>query len=262
MKKGFCLGTLPGDSVEDRFKLGKDAGFDGIEIGTLENDGDRQNYKMISNQVGIDLFSVMNAKHWSLPLSHPDQEVRTGSAQGVIDSIETAAVIGASTVLLVPAVVNPEISYEDAYSRSQAEIKNLIPVSEEKNVKISIENVWNKFLLSPIEFVNYIDEFESDCIGAYFDVGNILLYGYPQHWIRSIGNRMDKVHIKGFNTNGFRWTGLIEDCSIDWNSVMAALSDISYDGYITAELGVDQNDPIGGTHKISQDMDRIIAGEV
>ena len=77
MKKGICLGTLPGDSVEDRFKLGKDAGFDGIEIGTLENDGDRQNYKMISNQVGIDLFSVMNAKHWSLPLSHPDQEVRT-----------------------------------------------------------------------------------------------------------------------------------------------------------------------------------------
>ena len=262
MKKGICIGTLPGGSIEDRFKLGKDAGFDGIEIGTLENDGDRQNCKMLANQAGIDLFSVMNAKHWSSPLSHPNPEVRADSVQGMIDSLDTATVIGASTVLLVPAVVNPEISYEDAYSRSQEEIKSLISVSKEKNVKISIENVWNKFLLSPIEFVNYIDEFESDCIGAYFDVGNILLYGYPQHWIRSIGGRMDKVHIKGFNANGFRWTGLIEDCSIDWNAVMTALSDIGYDEYITAELGVDQNDPIGGTHKISQDMDRIIAGEV
>ncbi|MDP7279436.1 MAG: TIM barrel protein, partial [Candidatus Poribacteria bacterium] len=94
--------------------------------------------------------------------------------------------------------------YEDAYQRSQEEIKKLIPIAAEKGVRISIENVWNKFLLSPIEFVNYIDEFESDSIGAYFDVGNILLYGFPQHWIRSIGERMDKVHIKGFNTNGFR----------------------------------------------------------
>merc|ERR1712098_375223 len=130
-----------------------------------------------------------------------------------------------------PAVVNDDTTYEDAYQRSQKEIKKLIPIAAEKGVRISIENVWNKFLLSPIEFVNYIDEFESDSIGAYFDVGNILLYGFPQHWIRSIGERMDKVHIKGFNTNGFRWTGLIDDCSIDWNAVMVALSDIEYDDY-------------------------------
>ena len=113
-----------------------------------------------------------------------------------------------------------------------------------------------------MEFVKYIDEFNSDMIAAYFDVGNILLYGFPQHWIYTIGNRMDKVHIKGFNSNGFKWTGLIDDCSIDWNAVMTALTDIGYDDYITAELGVDANDPIGGVHKISQDMDRILAGQV
>ena len=133
---------------------------------------------------------------------------------------------------------------------------------EERGIKISLENVWNKFLFSPIEFVNYIDQFESGSIGAYFDVGNILLYGFPQHWIRSIGERMDKVHIKGYNTNGFRWTGLIDDCSIDWNAVMVALSDIEYDDYITAELGVDASDPVGGVHKISQDMDRILSGQI
>ena len=262
MKKGICYGTLAGDSIEDRFQLAREAGFAGVEIGTQENDADRQSLKAMADKNGIDLFSIMNSKHWGLPLSDPDPEVRAGSVQGVIESLDTATVVGASTILLVPAVVNDDTTYEDAYQRSQKEIKKLIPMVEERGIKISIENVWNKFLLSPIEFVNYIDQFESGSIGAYFDVGNILLYGFPQHWIRSIGERMDKVHIKGYNTNGFRWTGLIDDCSIDWNAVMVALSDIEYDDYITAELGVDASDPVGGVHKISQDMDRILSGQI
>jgi len=262
MKKGICYGTLVGDTMEERFQLAKSAGFSGVEIGTQENNSDRKKFKSVADDNDIDLFSVMNTKHWGLPLSDPDPEVRAGSAQGVIESIDTAVTIGASTVLLVPAVVNDNITYEQAYQRSQEEIKKIIPIAKEKDIKISIENVWNKFLLSPIEFVNYIDEFDSEMIAAYFDVGNILLYGFPQHWIYTIGNRMDKVHIKGFNSNGFKWTGLIDDCSIDWNAVMSALTDIGYDDYITAELGVDSNDPVGGVHKISQDMDRILAGQV
>ena len=262
MKKGICYGTLAGDTIEQRFELAKAAGFEGVEINTQENSPDRKKIKSVAEENGIDLFSVMNSKHWGLPLSDPDPKIRSGSVEGVIESIETAVEIGASTVLLVPAVVNGNVTYEQAYQRSQEEINRLIPLAEEKKVKISIENVWNKFLLSPIEFVKYIDEFNSDMIAAYFDVGNILLYGFPQHWIYTIGNRMDKVHIKGFNSNGFKWTGLIDDCSIDWNAVMTALIDIGYDDYITAELGVDSNDPIGGVHKISQDMDRILAGQV
>lgn len=124
------------------------------------------------------------------------------------------------------------------------------------------ENVWNKFLLSPMEFSRYLDEFEDATVTAYFDVGNIVLYGYPQHWIRSLGSRISKVHIKGFNANESRFTYLIEDCTIDWNAVMSALEDIGYDDYMTAELPVDGDNPEGRVHSISDDMDRIIAGNV
>ncbi|MBI1925455.1 sugar phosphate isomerase/epimerase [Candidatus Poribacteria bacterium] len=262
MKKGICIGSLPGNSTEARFKLAKEASFDGIEIGTLENDADRRRNKSIADALELELFSVMNQKHWSHPLSHPDAEVRQASIQGMLDSMETACVIGASTVLLVPAVVNEQVTYEESYTRSQAEIRKLIPKAAEKNLKIAIENVWNKFLLSPIEFARYIDEFESEQVTAYFDVGNIVLYGYPQHWIRTLGRRIDKVHIKGFNAKECRFTYLIEDCTIDWNAVMAALKDVGYNDYMTSELPVNRDNPEGTVHQISQDMDKIIAGKV
>ena len=261
MKKGICIGSLPGDSTEGRFKLAKEVGFDGVEIGTLENTADRQQNRSIADALGLELFSVMNQKHWSHPLSHPDAEVREASIQGMLNSMGTANTIGAHTVLLVPAVVNDQITYEESYARSQAEIRKLISPAEEKGLKISIENVWNKFLLSPMEFVRYIDEFESAHVGAYFDVGNIVLYGYPQHWIRSLGSRIDKVHIKGFNADERRFTYLIEDCTIDWNTVMAALADVGYDDYMTAELPINREDPEGTAAQISRDMDKIIAGE-
>jgi hexulose-6-phosphate isomerase len=262
MKKGICIGSLPGDSLAAKFKLAKDMGFDGVEIGTLETSLERERNKATADTLGLELFSVMNQKHWSHPLSHPDAQVRQASVQGMIDSMETATVIGASTVLLVPAVVNEQATYEEAYARSQAVIRELIPKAAEKNLKISIENVWNKFLLSPIEFVRYIDEFDSDSVAAYFDVGNIVLYGFPQHWIRSLGSRIDKVHVKGFNAKERRFTYLIEDCTIDWNAVMTALSDVGYDDYITAELPTHRDDPYGTVRKISEDMDKIIAGAV
>ena len=262
MKKGICIGSLPGDALETKFKLAKDMGFDGVEIGTLETSLDRERNKATADTFGLELFSVMNQKHWSHPLSHPDEATRQVSIQGMLDSMETCRVIGADTVLLVPAVVNEQVTYEEAYKRSQAVIRELIPAAAEKNLKISIENVWNKFLLSPIEFVRYIDEFESEQVAAYFDVGNIVLYGFPQHWIRSIGSRLDKVHVKGFNAKERRFTYLIEDCTIDWNAVMTALSDVGYDGYITAELPVNRDNPHGTVGQISKDMDRIIAGQV
>lgn len=260
MKKGICIGSLPGDSTEARFKLAKEAGFDGVEIGTLEDDADRIQTKQIATQYQVEVFSVMNSKHWAYPLSDPDEEVRAKSCAGMLDSVVTATAVGADTVLLVPAVVNETTSYEAAYERSQVEIRKLIPEAAKKGVTIALENVWNKFLLSPLEFCQYLDEFESDTITAYFDVGNIVLYGYPQHWIRSLGNRISKVHVKGFNADERKFTYLIEDCTIDWNAVMASLEVVGYDDYITAELPVDPEKPGGRVHSISDDMDRIIAG--
>ena len=262
MKKGICIGSLPGNSTEARFKLAKAAGFDGVEIGTLGNDADRHQTKQLAVQHHLELFSVMNQKHWSHPLSDADDAVRAASRDGMLDSMATATAIGADTVLLVPAVVNEATPYEAAYQRSQTEIRTLIPEATEKGLTIAIENVWNEFLLSPIEFAGYLDEFESDAVTAYFDVGNIVLYGYPQHWIRSLGSRISKVHVKGFNADERRFTYLIEECTIDWNAVMAALSDIGYDDYMTAELPVDAENPEGTVHQISEDMDKIIAGKV
>lgn len=262
MKKGICIGSLPGNSTEARFKLAKAAGFDGVEIGTLENAADRLQTKQLAAQHGIELFSVMNAKHWTYPLSDADESVRAASRDGMLDSMETATAIGADTVLLVPAVVNEATPYELAYHRSRTEIGKLIPHATEKGLTIAIENVWNKFLLSPFEFASYIDAFESPAVTAYFDVGNIVLYGFPQHWIGSLGSRISKVHVKGFNADKRRFTYLIEDCTIDWNAVMTALSDIGYDDYITAELPVDEENPIGTVHQISEDMENIIAGTV
>ncbi len=262
MRKGICIGSLPGDSTEARFKLAKAAGFDGVEIGTLGNAADRLQTRQLAAQHGIELFSVMNARHWAYPLSDADEAVRAASREGMLDSMETATAIGADTVLLVPAVVNDATPYEAAYERSQMEIRKLSPHATEKGLTIAIENVWNKFLLSPLEFARYLDEFESPAVTAYFDVGNIVLYGFPQHWIRSLGSRISKVHVKGFNADDSRWTYLIEDCTIDWNAVMAALADIGYDDYITAELPVDAENPEGTVHQISEDMDTIIAGAV
>lgn len=262
MKKGICIGSIPGDSSEARFKLAKKAGFDGVEIGTLRSDEERTAIKQLADDVGIELCSVMNGKHWSHPLSHADPEVREVSHQAMLDSIATADVIGADTVLLVCAVVNNNITYEDAYDRSQKEISKLILPAKEKGVTIAIENVWNKFLLSPIEFARYIDQFGSRTVKAYFDVGNIVAYGIPQHWILSLGARIAKVHVKGFNAGQHRFTYLIEDCTIDWNAVMTAFNDVGYDDYMTAELPVNADDPEGTVHQINQDMDKIIAGEV
>ena len=262
MKKGICIGSLPGTSTAERFTLAKEAGFDGVEIGTLTDDETRAQVKTLASEHQLEVFSVMNSKHWACPLSHADDAVRAESRVGMQDSIQTAATLGADTVLLVPAVVNEATPYEAAYQRSQAEIRKLIPEAAEKGITIALENVWNKFLLSPMEFSDYLDEFESDTITAYFDVGNIVLYGYPQHWIRSLGQRISKVHVKGFNANEGRFTYLIEECTIDWNAVLAALQDIGYDDYITAELPVDADDPEGRVHSISRDIDRIIAGDL
>ena len=262
MKKGICIGSVPGGSTAERFKLAKEAGFDGVEIGTLTDDTDRHQTREIATQHQLEVFSVMNSKHWACPLSDADATVRAESRDGMLDSMATATAVGADAVLLVPAVVNEATDYEVAYERSQAEIRKLIPAAAERGLTIAIENVWNKFLLSPIEFSRYLDEFETEIVTAYFDVGNIVLYGYPQHWIRSLGSRISKVHVKGFNANDRQFTYLIEDCTIDWNAVMTALEDIGYDDYMTAELPVDTDDPEGRVHSISADMDRIIAGDV
>jgi hexulose-6-phosphate isomerase len=152
-------------------------------------------------------------------------------------SLHNAKLWGADTVLLVPAVVNPQTSYRDAWTRSQARIKTLLPLAQELKVVIAIEEVWNKFLLSPLEMAQYIDELKSPWIKAWFDVGNVVLYGYPQDWIRTLGKRIVNVHLKDFKRKegGYAWVNLGEG-DVDWAAVRQAFTDIGYGGSVIAEL--------------------------
>jgi hexulose-6-phosphate isomerase len=244
-------------SYLDRFKLGLDVGFEALEAQTIADPKEAEAIKEASVKTGLRIHSVMNMDHWRYPLSSGDPAVVERSMQGMRTSISNAKLWGADAVLLVPAVVDPKTSYRDAYVRSQAQIKKLIPVAKEAGVIIAVEEVWNKFLLSPIEFARYVDEFRNPWVRAYFDVGNIVLYGYPQDWIRTLGKRIIKFHLKDFNSETRQFVPLREG-SIDWPEVRRAIAEIGFSGYLTVELrGGDQ----AYLRDVSARVDKILAGE-
>ena len=210
IKKALYVSMLPKElkdaagvarplSYRERFQMAIDAGFQGIEVGTITEAPVAAEIKEASAATGLRIHSVMNAEHWRSPLSSADPEVVTKSVLGMEASLRNAKLWGAETVLLVPAVVNPETSYKDAWSRSQRVIRErILPLAQELQVVIGIEEVWNKFLLSPLEMARYVDEFGSPWVKAYLDVGNMVFYGFPQDWIRTLGSRTVRVHIKDF----------------------------------------------------------------
>jgi L-ribulose-5-phosphate 3-epimerase len=261
--KSTLISMLPKElSYADRFALARDVGFEAIEMQTIDKPEDAQEIHEASKKTGLKIHSVMNMDHWRLPLSSSDPQVVNGSVKGMETSLRNAALWGAETVLLVPAVVDANTSYKDAYTRSQRVIRErLLPIAKDTKVTIAVEEVWNKFLLSPIEFARYVDEFESPLVKAYFDVGNIVLYAFPQDWIRTLGPRIVKIHLKDFNfdrRNGrFFWKNIGEG-DIDWQEVRRALNDIKYAGFVTTELN-------GGDRAylkdVSDRVDRFLAGE-
>ena len=200
-----------------------------VECGTQTDERKAAEIKKASETSGLRIHSVMNQAHWEFPLSSPDPAVVAKSIQGLETSLHNASLWGADTVLLVPAVVTPQVSYHDAWVRSQREIRKVLPLAEKLKIVIGIEEVWNKFLLSPLEFARYVDEFKSPWIKAYFDVGNIMFYGYPQDWIRTLGKRIVKLHFKDFRFKDEKteWLNL-RDGAIDWPAVYAALKEVGY----------------------------------
>src|SRR5438093_5149694 len=200
----------------------------------------------------------MNVDHWEHPLASSDPAVVEKSLAGMRTSRRNAKLWGSDVVLLVPAVVNAQTSYRDAWTRSQREIRKLIPLAEELKIVIAIEEVWNKFLLSPLEMDKYIREFQSPWIKAWFDVGNVVLYGYPQDWIRTLGNSIVKVHVKDFKRkeDGYAWVNL-GDGDVDWAAVRTALAEISYAGSAIAELESGDKAYLGD---LSRRMDRLVVG--
>ena len=238
IKKGVLLAMLPEKlSIADRFKLAHDVGFEVVQAPTATDERIAEEIKKSADAASIRIDSVMNMDHWKYPLSSGDPAVVEQSLAGMRTSLRNAKLWGADAVLLVPAVVNPQTSYREAWTRSQAQIRKLIPLAEEQKVVIAIEEVWNKFLLSPLEMVTYIEEFRSPWIKSWFDVGNVVLYGFPQDWIRTLGKRIVKVHLKDFKRkeNGYAWVNLGEG-DVDWRAVHQAFGEIGFSGSAIVEL--------------------------
>ncbi len=203
----------------------------------------------------------MNMDHWQYPLSSPDPEVVRRSVAGMKTSLTNAALWKAGVVLLVPAVVDGKTTYADAWARSQRVIREeLLPIAAGFKVTIAVEEVWNKFLLSPLEFARYVDDFKSQWLKAYFDVGNVVLYGYPQDWIRTLGKRIVRLHLKDFKMDRragrFEWKNIGEG-DIDWQEVRRALTDASFEGWATTEI--DGGDRAYLTDVIAR-VDKFLAG--
>lgn len=257
IRKGVLESMLPKNMpMTDRFQIGKDVGFECVECHTEEDPKRADEILKASQKTGLKIHSVMNSAHWKFPLSSSDPEVVATSMKGMETSLRNAALWGAETVLLVPAVVNPETSYKDAWTRSQVQIKKLIPMAEKLKVIIAVEEVWNKFLLSPLEFANYVDSFQSPWVKAYFDVGNVVLYGYPQDWIRTLGKRIVKLHLKDFKfaKRQAEFVALREG-EIDWKEIYKALSEIGYKGAATVELSGGDKDYLA---EVSRRVDLIL----
>jgi L-ribulose-5-phosphate 3-epimerase len=257
IKKGVLLDMLPASlSYADRFKLARDVGFEVVQAPTTPDDATAEQIKEAAEGANIRIDSVMNMDHWKDPLSSDDPAVVERSLAGMRTSLHNAKLWGSDAVLLVPAVVNPQTSYHDAWTRSQIQIRKLIPLAAELNIVIAIEEVWNKFLLSPLEMVSYLGEFQSPFIKAWFDVGNVMLYGYPQDWIRTLGKSIAKVHLKDFKrtSDGFAWVNL-GDGDVDWAAVRQAFADIGYSGSAIVELkGGDE----AYLRDVSQRVDRLL----
>lgn len=266
IKKSLKFGMIKEDlSVMDKFKLVKDLGFDGVELDS-PNDLAAKEILAARDKTGLEIPGVVNSLHWKAPLSDPDPAVRAKCVESMKTALHDCKKYGGTTVLLVPAIVNEKVAYDEAYRRSQEEIKKILPIAEETGIKIAIENVWNNFLLSPMEAARYIDEFESDKIGWYFDVGNIIRYGWPEQWIRILGKRIIKVDIKDYSrekqTKEGIWEGFkvkLGEGSTNWALVNQALEEVGYQGWGSAEVS-------GGDRlrlqEISERMDKLYAAKV
>ena len=235
LRKALQLGMLPKKLPDaEKFKLAKKCGFDGIEGSPMEDLDAARRLGRLARQAGVPIHSIVRGG-WDAPFSDPDPKVIEKGLAGMETALRSAKALGAEVVLLVPAVVKENVSYAQAYKCSQRHIRKLLPLAEELGVIIAVENVWNKFLLSPLEFARYVDEFESPWLKAYFDIGNVILFGYSQDWIRTLGKRIVKIHLKDFKRRGYEWTNLL-DGDVNWPQVRRALDEIGYDGFLTTEL--------------------------
>jgi hexulose-6-phosphate isomerase len=252
-----------GKTVKEKFEVIKEAGFDGVEMNSPGGPPNDQ-IKRACEDTGILIEGMVDSVHWKMTLGDPDPKVRAVGIQSLETALRDCKELGGTSVLLVPGVVNNKISYDQCYRRSQEEIRKGLPLAQELGVKIAVEDVWNNFLLSPLEAAKFIDEFDNPAaIGWHMDIGNVMAYGYPEQWIRILNKRIVKLHVKEFSREKMNKEGRgkgfdvkLGDGDIDWPAVMRALDDTGYHTWMCAEV------PGGGVPElkdVARRMDRILA---
>ena len=265
MKKGISWFSLPADlSTDEKIELVRRAGYDGVELRTVRTEKELFELKEKADKAGLETPSLIETVHWKAPLSSCNVEERTSTRKLFELNLEHAARIGSDTVLCVPGVMTSDASYLEVYDTALKEIKTLAKVAERVKVTLAIENVWNKFLLSPVEFVRFLDEVNSPYVKAYFDCGNICLYGFPQDWIRTLGkSRIAKIHVKGFldypHAIGFP-KSLISD--VPWKLIMQALQEIGYDDYLIVEIKAEGSGAAEKVFQYAEELRQIIEGKI
>lgn len=249
----YGMVQIPNGTHKQRLDLAKRCGFAGVEIdspGTPNLD----DLVAASKETGVAIHGVVDSVHWRDTLSHPDEAVRARGLAALTGAIEDARRVGADTVLLVPGVVNKDVSVEQCWERSTAEVRKALPLAEKAGVKIAIEVVWNDFITTPEQLIRYVDQFNSRFVAAYFDTSNMIKYGVPPaEWIRRLGRRMVKFDLKGYS-NAKRWVAIGEGDE-NWPEILKALAEVGYDGWATAEVGGGGEDVL---RRISGQMDRVL----
>jgi L-ribulose-5-phosphate 3-epimerase len=272
LRKAAMIGMVgEGETLRDKFALLRDCGFEGVEVDAPSSIA-RDEFLDAADKSGLVIHGAVNSVHWAKPLNHPSDAVRAEALQGLEACLRDAGAMGCSSILLVPGVVNNDMAYDQCYRVSQEQIRKVLPLAEELGVTIAVENVWNGFLLSPLEAAQYVDEFAHPKLAFHFDIGNVINFGRPDQWVRILGSRIAKLHIKDFSLKKRDGEGLWKGFSVElgegdagWPAVMKALDDIGYSNardqngkgrWATAEVR-------GGDRKrlqqVSEQMDRLFA---
>ena len=254
MKKSISIWSFYGDwSLKDKMKLAKDAGFEGIELDvsgdgpiTLESDEDAiAAIGSLAADSGLTLSGLATGMYWEFNPASENAELRAQAKVVLEKQIRVASQLGIGAVLVVPGSVGAdfipgceELSYDKVWDRATEFISNALPLAKELGVDIGIENVWNKFLLSPLEMARFIDQFDDARVGSYFDVGNVLATGYPEHWIRILKDRIRRVHVKDYRRAVGSVDGFVDLLSgdVNWPGVVQSLKSIGYSGWVAAEM--------------------------
>jgi len=254
MKKGINIWSFPAGTLKDTFRLAKDAGFEGVEVALDENAGeihlgstekDLLQIRNMAEDMGLALYSVSSGLYWSYWLNDEDEKSRQKAKDIVVRQLEVASVLGSESILVIPGCVNAEFAapgkvmdYGKTYQRSMESLLELKAHAEKYKIDIALENVWNKFLLSPMEMRDFIDKIDSPYVGSYLDIGNTLLTGFPEHWIDLLGKRIKKVHFKDYRMEAGGLHGFVDLLAGDVNypAVVEALNKVGYDGWVSAEM--------------------------